>query len=197
MSVKGMKYPVEVLTTAEIKRLFATFRPTMIGDRNRAITAICLYGQLRVSEALDLREDDINWHEGTILVRCGKGGKRRVVAIMPEFLDELVRPWDRCRPHPESEFYFTTRKGRQLEYHNYREALHRAGRKAKIKKRLNTHCLRHSGAMIIAGALRKGRVDMRHIQQQLGHSCLATTAIYISNLDPRETLDAMRGVDWR
>lgn len=191
---KGQKYPTETLTTREIKALFKQFPPSAYGDRHRGVVAICLYAQARISEVCNLRPCDIGWEEGTITILQGKGGKRRVAGILPEFLEEFVRPWDRVRP--ESEFFFCTAKGNMLHGEAERLSLKRAGKKAGLSKRMYLHMLRHSGSLIVAKALRHGKVDLRHIQAQLGHSSLETTARYIANICPTETIEAIHSVSW-
>ena len=110
-TIKGRKFPVEVLTTDEIQLLLSKCsRRAHTGVRNRALI-VCLYRSgLRIAEALALRPKDIDRARGALRVLHGKGNKSRVAGIDASalgYLDHWLkngRPWGlqtaaRCFAH--------------------------------------------------------------------------------------------------
>ena len=87
---------------------------------------------------------------------------------------------------------FCTLTGGNLQATYVRGLLKRLARKAGIEKRVHPHGLRHSHAFELAGE----GVPLHVIQQQLGHSSLATTDRYIRHLNPLELIETMRSREW-
>jgi integrase/recombinase XerD len=185
---KGRKLPVEILTPDEVKTLFAAFQTTAVGIRNRAIVAVMFGAQQRCAEVLALRPEDLNLEAGTITVLLGKGKKRRVTGIFPEF-KSYVEAWAAIRP-PSRAFFCSVIAGTPLDSGYIRGMLKRVAHDAKIKKRVHPHGFRHSGACVLA----EQGIDIRVIQKQLGHSSLATTELYLDHLNPRAVIDALATV---
>jgi len=192
-SNKGQRFPVEILTKDEIDAFFAAFPSTTAGIRNRALFAVMFGAQLRCSEALALRPEDVNLPAGAITIMLGKGKKRRVAGILPEFIP-YVEDWINIRPgirFPESEFLFCTNMGDLIDSGYVRGVAKRIAITAKIwRKRVHPHCFRHSGACVLVEA----GIDIRIIQRQLGHSSLATTEIYLDHLNPKAVIEAISAV---
>ena len=93
MSVKGEKYPPEVLQASEVLALMkACSRRAPTGIRDRALIALLWRTGLRISEALDLKPSDIVPAKGTVRVPKGKGGKSRTVGIDDDAL-AVVERW--------------------------------------------------------------------------------------------------------
>jgi site-specific recombinase XerD len=65
--------------------------------RLRAIMVVLWRGGLRIQEALDLTECDLDARCGSILVRAGKGNKRREVGMYPWAWSDHLAPWVACR----------------------------------------------------------------------------------------------------
>jgi len=190
MANKGMQFDPEVLTTKEVTDILEKFPSSKTGIRNRALVAVYLYSQVRCNEGLDLRPRDIDWDRGSITVRRGKGGKRRVVSIPTEILNTYVRPWHQVRP--AGTYEFCTHKGNRLHDSYVRRMLKRAANRAGISHRVHVHGLRHTGAFNLA---EKG-VQIRDIQHQLGHTSLDTTARYIDHLGADDRIDRVGAVSW-
>jgi site-specific recombinase XerD len=190
MPNKGKKFDPEVLTRKEVTQILQAFPPSKTGVRNRALVAVLLYAQLRCNEALDLRPSDLLFEKGAIVVRRGKGGKRRVVAIPQNVLETYVHPWDTIRP--DLEYYFCTHRGKRIHDSYVRRMLKRAADRASITHRTHVHGLRHSGAFHLA----ESGANLRDIQQQLGHTSLDTTARYISHLGADERITRLGWIDW-
>ena len=77
----GHRYPADPPTVEEIILVMRQAGPGRYADRTRGLIAILWRAGLRISEALDLTETDLDPKSGSVLVRVGKGGKRRVVGI--------------------------------------------------------------------------------------------------------------------
>ena len=187
---RGKKLNPEVLTHAELKRFLDSFRPTKAGIRNRAVFATLAFSGLRADEALSLRIDDVDLERQSIVVICGKGGKRRTVGIGAPAI-EALRRWIAIRPDGTN-YFFCTSTGEKIDDSYLRLIARRHGTRAGIRHRVHTHCFRHTAACMMADA----GMDLRDIQQQLGHSNLSTTDIYLRHINPRRTLEAIRKMDW-
>jgi site-specific recombinase XerD len=70
--------------------------------------------------------------------------------------------------------------------------LPKLGRQAGIGKRVHPHGLRHTHAY----ELMMEGVEMPIIQRQLGHVSLATTAVYLNHIAPKQVIETMRKRDW-
>ena len=78
---KGRQYPADPPTIEEIIRVMRCAGERAEGLRMRALIVVLWRAGLRISEALALAESDLDPRRGSILVRCGKGGKRREVGM--------------------------------------------------------------------------------------------------------------------
>lgn len=192
---KGRSYPAEILTPAEMASLLRACSGTApTGLRNRALIVVLYRAGLRITEALSLFPKDLDPVAGTVTVLRGKGGKRRTVGLDPQGFSVVERWLDRRAQralngrHP----VFCTLDGRKVSSAYVRGLLPRLARKAGIEKRVHAHGLRHTHAAELA---REG-VPMNVIQQQLGHTSLATTSRYLAHVAPTELIAAIRGRTW-
>jgi integrase len=78
---KGLRYPADPPTVEEIILVMREAGSGTYADRIRALTAILWRAGLRISEALALTESDLDPKTESLLVRAGKGGKRRMVGM--------------------------------------------------------------------------------------------------------------------
>ena len=108
--------------------------------RNKAILSLMLNCGLRVSEVVNLRPSNINLTKSKLRVENGKGNRDRDLAI-PEYLTDLFDSWRKKRP--ESNFFFSTLKGKKLSTRYLQQMVKRYGQKAGINKRISPHTLRH------------------------------------------------------
>ena len=141
--------------------------------RNKVILAILYSTGLRVSELVNLRINSIDPGERTIRIR-GKGEKDRIV-LFDDRTQRLIEDYLEKRPQ-DSEYLFINRSGNHLTPRYIQMMIKDYAKAAGIKKRVTPHKLRHS----FATHLLKHGVDIRAIQQLLGHSNLSTTQIYTS-----------------
>ncbi|ASJ00348.1 site-specific tyrosine recombinase/integron integrase [Thermococcus gorgonarius] len=161
----------KALTVDEIRKLISSVPPLKRRDR---LIFLLLYGAgLRVSELCNLKKKDVDLERKIIVVRGGKGAKDRVVPI-PDELAEEIRKYLLER-EDESEYLLVEvrrKKKDKLSPKTVWHLLRKYGGKAGIK--VTPHMLRHSFATHM---LERG-VDIRAIQELLGHSNLSTTQIY-------------------
>lgn len=141
--------------------------------RDKLILTILYSSGLRISELLNLVIRDIDLDERTIRIR-GKGEKDRIVlfdkktkALIEEYLSKRKK---------ESKYLVVNRAGNPLTSRYVQLMIKKYGKKAGINKKVTPHLLRHS----FATHLLKNGVDIRVIQQLLGHASLSTTQIYTS-----------------
>jgi site-specific recombinase XerD len=145
---------------------------------------------LRVSEALSLRVKDVDLEACTVRILHGKGNKARTVGVDAGAV-AMVSEWLNARKKrrlPRRAPLFCTLAGAQVKAEYVRALLRRLADRAGIEKRVHPHALRHTHAAELA----EEGVPMPIIQQQLGHSNLATTSRYLAHIRPQQVIDAMR-----
>lgn len=171
INLKTPKIPKSIpifLTKNEIKQLFNSSS----SKKSLLIMKLLYSTGLRVSECVNLKILDIELDEGVGWVRSGKGNKDRAI-FFPESLSSELKKY--IQTISESEKYlFPGRNNGHLSTRNIQKIISLAAKKAGISKRVTAHKLRHSFA---THNLDRG-VDIRIIQELLGHSDLSTTQIY-------------------
>lgn len=134
---------------------------------------------LRLSEALNLRIGDIDAGRGQVHVRNGKGHKDRFV-VLPKLTLACLRRYWREHRHPELLFpgNGTSATG-VMDRGSTQKAFARVITDCKINKQVSIHSLRHAYAthLIEVG------LNLRGVQELLGHSCPQTTACYVHMTD--------------
>jgi site-specific recombinase XerD len=188
---KGQLYPADPPTVEEIVAVMRLAPGTRHGWRLRAMIIVLWRAGLRIHEALALAELDLDPRHGSLLVRNGKGGKRREVG-MDEWGWEQLRPWLSARVElPVGPLFCIIDGptcGRPWASAGVRRELRRLGTRAGVRRRFAPHQLRHAHALELA---REG-VPLNIIQLQLGHANLGTTSIYLQGIDPEEIIGAVR-----
>ena len=144
--------------------------------RNRAMLEL-LYGSgLRITELIELRLADLHLNMGFINV-TGKGNKERIVPIGDEGQYALKRYLDRGRSvlkKVQGDIIFVNNRGNKISRVGFYKTLKRLAIKAGITKDISPHTLRHS----FASHLLENGVDLRMVQELLGHEDISTTQIY-------------------
>ncbi len=173
--------PRGVMTRREINRLLE--KPdldTPRGLRDRAMLELMYSSGLRSSEIRSLTPYDVNIAEGEATVRCGKGGKDRVVPV-GELAGKFISLYiENARPHLLGErkdpgVLFIGRYAHRLNPNTLNFGIvQRYSQMAKIKKHITPHGFRHT----CATHLLRGRANLRHIQNLLGHKSLESTQVY-------------------
>jgi len=147
------------------------------GTRDRAILETLYATGMRVSEAVNLKKDNVNLDIG--FLRCiGKGNKERVIPLGKKAIASIKKYLEASRPaflkKKECEFLFVSRLGGKISRQSFWKLVKRYARQAHIKKPMKPHILRHSFATHL---LERG-ADLRSVQEMLGHSDISTTQIY-------------------
>jgi len=178
------KKVIQALSPTEIDRLFKVCSgKSMLDVRNRAILSIFLDTGLRISELVNLTLDDVDFDNGSLLIRKGKGGKQRVVRIGNRAQKMLWRYITIYRKS-ESNHLFINRNGESLNLLGLKILIKRLGDKAKVK--VHPHKLRHTFAISF---LRAGG-DVFSLQYLLGHSTLQMTQRYLQSLNANDAANA-------
>ncbi len=158
-----------------------------IGARDRAVLLLMYGSGLRIAEALSLTGGDAPLSE-TLMV-TGKGGKQRLVPILPITRDAVAAYVDAC-PYPlaKENALFRGAKGGSLSPGMVQKAMARARRALGLPDTATPHALRHSFATHLLGA----GADLRSLQELLGHASLGSTQIY-TKVDAASLLETYRG----
>ncbi len=166
---KRPKQMPKYLTEEEVKKLLEAAREN---PRDYAILSLLAYSGLRVSELCNLRFEDVDLSERVVYVHSGKGDKDRIVVIS-EPAAEAIENYLMSRTD-SLEYLFSSQKSEKITRVQVFRIVKKYAELAGIKKNVTPHVLRHTLATTM---LRRG-VDIRFIQQFLGHSSVATTQIY-------------------
>jgi site-specific recombinase XerD len=182
---KGLRYPADPPTVEEIIAVMREASDDRHGCRLRALIVVLWRGGLRVHEALALGERDPR--RGSLLVRSGKGSRRREIG-MDAWGFEQLRPWLAARVELPVGPLFCVIEGptreRPWSSANVRVEFRRLAAHAGVRRRFAPHQLRHAHAVELA---REG-VALNVIQRQLGHANLGTTSIYLQGIDTEELI---------
>ena len=188
---KGMRYPADPPRVEEIVAVMRHAGESVHGTRIRALVVVLWRGGLRISEALSLAERDLDPGRGSLLVRRGKGGRRREIG-MDEWGWEHLRPWLGHRALMPVGLLFCIvdgpTRGRPWSATAARAQLRRLATQAGVRRRFAPHQLRHAHAVEMA---REG-VPLNVIQRQLGHADLGITSVYLQGIDNTEVIAAVR-----
>ncbi len=167
-------------TVLSLKEVWAIINAVSTPQNKAYLTTIYTCG-LRLHEALYLQVSDIDNHRMRIHVHRGKGAKDRYVPLPKATLHILRCYWLRHR-NPAWLFPRLGRSGKEgpaattpMNKSSVQGALRRVVKQLNIKKRVSIHTLRHS----YATHLLEAGVNIRRIQQYLGHSSLNTTMVYL------------------
>jgi site-specific recombinase XerD len=177
---KRKKLPV-VLSQEEVRGVLGRIR-----NRAARVALTMIYScGLRLSEGVHLQTRDIDGGRMLVHVRNGKGGKDRYVPLPQRSLELLRAYWIVSRPRP---WLFASREGRSfLSPSVLQKSFKAAVRESGMAKDASVHTLRHS----YATHLLEAGVDLRTIQQILGHHSPRTTAVY-THLTQR-TIEVVHG----
>jgi site-specific recombinase XerD len=188
---KGIRYPADPPTVDEIVAVMRHTAANRHGWRLQAMIVVLWRAGLRIQEAIALTEHDLDLRRGSLLVRHGKGGRRREVG-MDEWGWEQLRPWLTARAElPIGPLFCVIdgpTRGRPWSAAAVRAEFRRVAARSGVRRRFAPHQLRHAHALELA---REG-VPLNIIPRQLGHTNLGTTSIYLQGIDPEEIITAVR-----
>lgn len=161
------KLPV-VLSREEVRRILAAVEH----PKHRAILMLVYAAGLRVGEVVRLRPEDVDPERRLLHVRQAKGRKDRYV-MLSEVALEAVDIYARAFP-PGRWLFPGARDGRHLHERSVQHIFQKARKKAGVDKPASVHTFRHC----FATHLLENGVDLRYIQEMLGHVSPKTTQIY-------------------
>ena len=175
----------EHLTESEVDRLLAALKTNRNGHRDWLIGLIIYRHGLRVSEACDLRWDDLDLAKRTITVRRLKGSTDSVHYLERDELIGLRRV--QREQAPRSAYVFVNERQQPFGRMGIGRMIERAGEAAKLPFPVHVHMLRHSTGFALAA---KG-MDTRRLQHYLGHASITNTVGYTA-MSPEPFKDLWR-----
>ena len=165
----------KVLSIEDIDKLLDIKLETPYNYRNKAMLELMYATGLRISELINLKTNDIDLLEGTVIV-MGKGSKERIIPIGDYAIDYLKKYLDvRYKLLKEqTDYLFVNNHGRPITRQGFFKILKKLLHEKGLNEDASPHTLRHSFAthLINRGA------DLRSVQEMLGHSDITTTKIY-------------------
>lgn len=143
--------------------------------RDAAVIELLFATGIRISELCSLKLQDVNLYEKTILI-YGKGSKERkiqignedVVTILKEYKEDFITEIRNCN------YFFVNQSGKPLSDQTVRRMINKYSSLAAIELHITPHMFRHT----FATSLLEADVDIRYIQEMLGHSSINITEIY-------------------
>ena len=171
----------EHLTEAEIEKLLAALKGNRHGQRDWLIGLMIYRHGLRVSEACDLRWDDIDLAPRTIVIRRLKGSRDSTHYLERDELAGLRRL------ARKGAYVFVNERGQPFGRMGIARLIERAGEAAGLPFPVHVHMLRHSCGYALAS---KG-MDTRRLQHYLGHASITNTVRY-SAMSPEPFRDLWR-----
>ena len=147
------------------------------GIRDSTMLEVLYASGLRVTELAELKQVNINYDHGYLIV-MGKGSKERIVPIGSTSIKKINDYLQLSRPYiiknSISDYLFITRRGNKFTRQGIWKLIKTYASAAGIEKNISPHTIRHSFATHL---LERG-ADLRTIQLLLGHSDISTTQIY-------------------
>ncbi len=169
-SPKQDKKIPHVLTKDEVKRLISATKK----DKHKLLIEFLYSSGLRVSEAVNLKVDNLNLNEKIGKVIAGKGRKDRLIILSTSLIEHLKNYLQNRKK--DSDYVFPGLfAGEHLSVRMAQRIVSDAAKRAEIKKRVYCHALRSS----FATHLLEAGTDIRVIQELLGHASLSTTQHYL------------------
>lgn len=167
---RGIKTLPVVLSVEEVERMISS----LVNLKHRTIIVLMYSAGLRRSELINLKPKDIDSERMRVHIRQGKGKKDRYTLLSPACLELLRSYYKVYRPKT---YLFEPQgvKNTKISDRTIEHIVKKAAKKANITKNVSPHTLRHSFATHL---LEQG-VNIKLIQQFLGHTSLRTTSIYL------------------
>jgi site-specific recombinase XerD len=166
------KLPI-VLSRQEIETIISSIKNL----KHKLIIALAYGSGMRVSEVINLKVKDINLNELTIHIKNAKGKKDRLT-IFPEKIKNDLQIL--IQEKSSDNYVFISERGGKLSERTLQKIFENGLKNANIKKDATFHSLRHS----FATHLLENGVDVRYVQELLGHQNIRTTQIYTQVTNP-------------
>ncbi len=166
------KLPV-VLSRPEIEKIIEN----ILNPKHKLMIALAYGCGLRVSEVINLKIKDLGLDENIIHLKGAKGNKDRITVFPKRFKNDIM---NLSAGKSGSEYLFASQFGGKLTERTAQIIFYKAVKKAEIKKDATFHSLRHS----FATHLLENGVDVRYVQELLGHQNIRTTQLYTKVTNP-------------
>ncbi len=145
----------------------------IIAARDWALVVLIFGCGLRISEALRLTIADVRDRPDTLRI-LGKGGKERIVPVLPAVNDALEKYLETGDRRQETGLFFLSVRGLPMTARMAEKVVEKLRNYLQLPDYVTPHALRHT----FATALLSGGADLRSLQELLGHSSLSTTQLY-------------------
>ena len=166
------KLPV-VLSREEIQRMIENIK-----NRKHQLLIALAYGSgLRVSEAINVKAGDLFLDENVLHIKQSKGGKDRITIISEKLVPQLKVL---VEGKNGTEYVFASERGGKLTTRTAQKIFEKILKIASINKPATFHSLRHS----FATHMLENGVDVRYVQELLGHQNIRTTQLYTRVTNP-------------
>jgi len=162
-----------VLSRDEIERILESTQ----NSKHKLLLSLSYGAGLRVSEVIVLKVKDINLGELTVHIKQAKGQKDRISVLPEKLIDNLNAL---LAGKTSNDFVFASERGGKLTTRTAQKIFENALKKSDIKKDATFHSLRHS----FATHLLENGIDVRYVQELLGHQNIRTTQIYTHVTNP-------------
>ena len=166
------KLPI-VLSRAEINKIL----DSISNFKHKLMIALAYAGGLRVSETINLKIKDIDLTELTIHLKGAKGDKDRITIFPKKIKNDII---SLISNRTGNDYLFNSERGGKLTERTAQKVFENALRKTNIQKDATFHSLRHS----FATHLLENGVDVRYVQELLGHQNIRTTQLYTKVTNP-------------
>lgn len=143
--------------------------------RDAAVAELLFATGMRISELCSLKISDVNLSDGIILI-YGKGSRERRLQIGSEAVIHILTTYNEsvCNKRASCQHFFINHSGNALSDQSVRRMINKYTALASIEQHITPHMFRHT----FATSLLDADVDIRYIQEMLGHSSINVTEIY-------------------
>jgi hypothetical protein len=187
---KGLRYPPDPPSVEEIVTVMRCAGETAYGLRARALMVVLWRSGLRISEALALAESDLDMSRGAVLVRRGKGGKRREVGMDTWAWQHLER-WLAIRVQLPIGALLCVINGPTAGRPWAASAARTSLRRLAVPLASAATLRPTNYATPTPLKWRASGVPLNVIQRQLGHTNLGVTSIYLQGIDNSEIIETV------
>jgi len=170
---KSKKLPI-ILSRKEIQAIINA----ITNIKHRLAIALAYASGLRVSEISKLKVQDIDLEQLTVHIKESKGNKDRITIIPQKLISNIQTI---IQNKKNNDFVFESNRGGKLTTTSLQKMFRKSLAKTNIKKLATFHSLRHS----FATHLLENGVDIRYVQELLGHQNIRTTQVYTQVTNPR------------
>ena len=159
------------LTEAEVSRIIQACKNV----RQQAIICVLAFSGIRNQELCNLKLGHVNFGTHELMVLRGKNSKDRIINISGDCIKILIDYLKAYPREPNDYLFMNLKTGDKINPGIVRKIIKLVAKEAKLNKRVFPHLLRHSLAMNL---LKRG-ANLMMVKDQLGHSFIETTMVYV------------------